>query len=245
MAWQRAKARTAYAPHPVKGMNMNWQLIFSVAFVATVAIAMIAFAGREIGEVKAGAAAAARKAAATAAEATAQKWAVKYRNLEVLRDLQALFGSTPVTIFGSSQKGGGFTAPERPSDLDLMVEVDDETWAEWAAQVYPADLVGAEAPPVYNDNWGGGETALVRGRTITVLPYETVYPTRIARREAAQEILGIEIEPLGLNLDIFLFPHSFVREEMTIPAWDGAETGRSFREEVLAGVKLSELQPAD
>ena len=169
-------------------------------------------------------------------------------NLELLRDLQARFAGLEVMVFGSSLKSGAFRAPEQhPSDIDLMIEVDDETFAAWAARVY--DTVGVEAPAEVDYNsmcsWAGHDVRY-KEWTFYVHPYSSIHPTREARRIVAQELLGVDIASLDWNVDIFLFPHSFVRGEVSIPAWDGTapETeGRSFRAEVLAGAKLANLEP--
>lgn len=178
------------------------------------------------------------------------KWSTKFRNLEVLRDLQVTFAGLPATIFGSSLEGGKFVAPGWGNDVDLMIEVDEKVFSSWAELAYEGRALGDEREYVfdYNSYPHEGTVVEILGKEIWIPPYSGIFPTRVARREAAQQVLGVDIEALGLNIDIFLFPHSFVREEIAIPVWDGTapETeGRSFRTEVLAGGQLAGLGPSD
>lgn len=175
--------------------------------------------------------------------------ASRSNNQSLLEDLQQRLAGRDVMVFGSSVQGGRFTNDHRwtlrphgfpggPSDVDLMIEVDMTTFAAWAAEVYGAHPVGTADDPQTACAAGCCGVVDMDGQTVHVGSYERVSVTRWPRRQAAERLLGVDFGPA--DVDVFLFPHEFVRGEMAIPAWDDPE--RSFRSEVLAGVKLADLR---
>ncbi|NCU38388.1 hypothetical protein EOL96_05015 [Candidatus Saccharibacteria bacterium] len=138
------------------------------------------------------------------------------KQLDILKDVLGRWADK-TTVFGSSVKSGRFDC-SRARDVDLMIEVDYGTFAQWSASVYPGATV--QAPVV--DCYGSPDD------------------TRVRRWKAAIEVLDIPFPTKGKALDFYLFPHEFVRGELDIPAWN--DPVRSFRREVLAGVKLADLK---
>lgn len=169
------------------------------------------------------------------------------RNLEVLSDLQSRLSGLDVTVFGSSVRRGVFVFDHWHSfypafmggpDIDLMIEVDWATFAQWAETVYGPDAIGT-GDEVQTACASGCCGVSYRGRRIALRSYEKHSPTRTPRREVAEALLGVDFG--SHEVDVFLFPHEFVRGEAAIPEWDRPE--RSFRAEALAGTKLAELCP--
>lgn len=157
-------------------------------------------------------------------------WGVASRENEaLLRDLQRRLSGQRVKLFGSSVHQGKLVYERRywgqrhwPNrshfDLDLMVEVDLATWRRWALTAYH----GGRPVGVAVDQF--------------VRAYELSSPTCDARLAAAIEV-GLDLTGVKVGrLDVFLFPHEFVRGQMNIPAWNDPK--RSFRREVLAGLDL-------
>lgn len=176
--------------------------------------------------------------------------ASKSRNQTLVEDLQRRLAALDVTVFGSSVRGRRFVNDHswslRPpgmqggqSDVDLMIKVDMTTFAAWAAEVYGTHQVGTADAPQSACAAGCCGVVDMDGMTVRVASYERVSVTRSPRRRAAERLLGVDFGPA--DVDVFLFPHEFVRGKMAISAWDGPE--RSFRSEVLAGVKLADLRP--
>ena len=159
----------------------------------------------------------------------------------LLPALQGVFTGLDARVFGSSVKKnpGYFTPPPRyRSDVDIAVVVGDDIFALWAKRVYgtPEKVAGHLDPWEYIDGYGNRYMTDPRRRPGDL---GAVALTRDVRLRVGKDVLGFELGAwfAGIHqpsIDLFLFPESFVSGKRTIPAWEGGEDGRNFREEVLA-----------
>ncbi len=171
---------------------------------------------------------------------------VEERNAALLNQLASRLAGHRTVVFGSSVQKGRFAHWRLweqlygQSDIDLMVEVDMPTWLSWVKLAYgDSALVDAATT---QQACCAGCCVYVDGQMISGLRgYQKFSQTRIPRLEAAEQVLGISLSGLNAEVDVFLFPHEFVRGEIDISVWNDPE--RSFRSEVLAGTSLREIRP--